>query len=59
MVFSLLQRKALKGASFKTKNQLRDAIEAFIRRHNEHAKPLSMAQARSHKDVSFEILLNY
>jgi transposase len=39
IVFSLLQRKALKGASFKTKNQLRDAIEAFIRRHNERAKP--------------------
>jgi transposase len=39
IVFSLLQRKALKGASFKTKNQLHDAIEAFIRRHNEHAKP--------------------
>jgi transposase len=39
IVFSLLQRKALKGASFKSKNQLRDAIEAFIRRHNEHAKP--------------------
>jgi hypothetical protein len=34
-----LQRKALNGASFKNKDQLRDAIEAFIRRHNEHAKP--------------------
>src|SRR5450432_1454177 len=39
IVFSLLQRKALKGASFKTKDQLHHAIEAFIRRHNEHAKP--------------------
>ena len=39
IVFSLLQRKALKGASFKNKNQLRDAIEAFIQRHNERAKP--------------------
>jgi transposase len=39
IVFSLLQRKALNGASFKSKNQLRDAIEAFIRRHNERAKP--------------------
>jgi hypothetical protein len=38
-VFSLLQRKALSGASFKNKDQLRDAIEAFINRHNEHAKP--------------------
>lgn len=39
IVFSLLQRKALSGASFKNKDQLRDAIEAFIRRHNEQAKP--------------------
>jgi transposase len=39
IVFSLLQRKALSGASFKNKDQLRDAIEAFIKKHNEHAKP--------------------
>ena len=39
IVFSLLQRKALSGASFKNKDQLRDAIEAFILRHNERAKP--------------------
>jgi transposase len=39
IVFSLLQRKTLNGASFKPKDQLRDAIEAFIRNHNERAKP--------------------
>lgn len=39
IVFSLLQRKTLRGASFKTKDQLREAIEAFIKKHNEHAKP--------------------
>ena len=39
IVFSLLQRKALSGGSFKSKDQLRDAIEAFIKRHNERAKP--------------------
>lgn len=39
IVFSLLQRKALTGASFQSKDQLRAAIEAFIRRHNERAKP--------------------
>ena len=39
IVFSLLQRKALRGASFKTKDQLREAIEAFLKRHNERAKP--------------------
>ena len=39
IVFSLLQRKTINGGSFKTKDQLREAIEAFFRRHNEHAKP--------------------
>ena len=39
IVFSLLQRKTLNGASFQTKDQLRDAIEAFIGKHNERAKP--------------------
>lgn len=39
IVFSLLQRKTLNGGSFKSKDQLREAIEAFIRKHNEHAKP--------------------
>jgi transposase len=39
IVFSLLQRKTLSGASFQSKNQLREAIEGFIRNHNAHAKP--------------------
>ena len=39
IVFSLLQRKTLSGANFENKDQLREAIEAFIKRHNEHAKP--------------------
>jgi transposase len=39
IVFSLLQRKTLNGGSFKSKDQLREAIEAFFRRHNAHAKP--------------------
>ena len=39
IVFSLLQRKTLSGASFRTKSELREAIEAFIERHNEKAKP--------------------
>jgi transposase len=30
IVFSLLQREALNGASFKSKDQLRDAIEAGL-----------------------------
>ena len=39
IVFSLLQRKTLNGGNFKSKDQLREAIEAFFRRHNERAKP--------------------
>ena len=39
IVFSLLQRKALNGASFKSKDELSAAIAAFIKRHNERAKP--------------------
>jgi transposase len=44
IVFSLLQRKTLSGASFKTKDQLREAIEAFIQKHNERAKPFRWRQ---------------
>ena len=42
IVFSMLQRKALTaltGASFASKQQLCDAIEAYIRSHNARAKP--------------------
>lgn len=39
IVFSLLARKTLRGASFKNKDQLRDAIAAFVQNHNAHAKP--------------------
>jgi len=37
--FSLLTRKTLRGASFKSKDQLREAIEAFVQQHNEKPKP--------------------
>ncbi|MDR9900966.1 IS630 family transposase [Aetokthonos hydrillicola Thurmond2011] len=37
--FGLLTRKALRGASFSSKEQLRAAIEAFVARTNEHPKP--------------------
>ena len=39
IVFSMLQRKALTGASFSSKQQLCDAIEAYFGRHNARAKP--------------------
>jgi transposase len=39
IVFSLLQRKPTQGAGFKAKDRLRDAIEGFIHKRNECAKP--------------------
>jgi hypothetical protein len=39
IVFGLRQRKTLNGGSFKSKNELAHAIAAFLRQHNEHAKP--------------------
>ena len=37
--FGLLTRKALRGASFSSKDQLRAAIEAFVARTNSNPKP--------------------
>lgn len=37
--FGLLTRKALRGASFASKDQLRTAIEAFVAKTNQHPKP--------------------
>ena len=39
IVFSLLQRKTLNGASFKTKDQLREAIEALYQKAQRACKP--------------------
>jgi transposase len=37
--FGLLTRKALRGASFASKDQLRSAIESFVTKTNQHPKP--------------------
>lgn len=37
--FGLLTRKALRGASFASKDDLRSVIEAFVARTNQHPKP--------------------
>ncbi len=37
--FGLLTRKALRGASFAYKDQLRSAIESFVAKTNQHPKP--------------------
>lgn len=37
--FSILTRRALQGASFTSPEQLREAIDRFVRVHNRHAAP--------------------
>jgi len=37
--FGIFSRKALRGASFKNVDELRQAIEAFIAAYTPHAKP--------------------
>ncbi|MBE7526798.1 MAG: IS630 family transposase [Burkholderiales bacterium] len=37
--FGILSRKTLKGASFSNVTELKEAIEAFITRHNQNAQP--------------------
>ena len=39
--FSILSRATLKGASFTSPRQVRDAIDAFVEIHNENAKPFN------------------
>ncbi len=39
--FSILSRRALKGASFTSPRQLREAIDHFVKAHNETAAPFS------------------
>ena len=39
IVFRLLQPKTLHGGNLKSQDQLREAIEAFLRKHDERARP--------------------
>ncbi len=39
ILFGILSRKTLRGASFKSKEDLRCSIEAFIKKHNKNAEP--------------------
>ena len=44
--FSILSRRALKGASFTSPRQVRDAIDAFIDVHNDNAAPFDWRKQR-------------
>ena len=46
--FSILSRSALRGASFTSARQLREAIDAFVKVYNEHAGPFEWTKAVVH-----------
>jgi len=47
--FSMLSRATLKGASFTSPRQLRDAIDAFVRAHNQHPEPFNWVSTTIHQ----------
>jgi transposase len=46
--FSILARSTLRGASFTSVRQLRDAIDAFIEAYNQHGAPFLWSKATVH-----------
>jgi transposase len=46
--FSILSRSALRGASFTSARQLRDAIDAFVKVYNQNATPFEWTKAVVH-----------
>ena len=46
--FSILSRAALRGASFTSPRQLRDAIDAFVQSYNQNATPFEWTKAVVH-----------
>ncbi len=46
--FSILSRSALRGASFTSPRQLRDGIDRFVKKYNEHATPFEWSKAIVH-----------
>jgi transposase len=47
--FSILSRRTLKGASFTSPRQVRDAIDQFIQAYNENAAPFEWRKAQVHQ----------
>jgi transposase len=46
--FSILNRSALRGASFTSPRQLRDGIDRFVKKYNEHATPFEWSKTIVH-----------
>jgi transposase len=47
--FSILWRQSLRGASFQSPRQVRQAIDAFIAAYNEHAAPFEWRKTQVHQ----------
>ena len=47
--FSILQGQSLTGASFTSVEQLKEHINAFIERYNQHAEPFVWTKAQVHQ----------
>ena len=47
--FSILQGQSLTGASFTSLEQLKEHIDAFIERYNQHAEPFVWTKAQVHQ----------
>ena len=46
--FSILSRAALRGASFRSVRELREAIDAFIKAYNQTAAPFEWTKVKVH-----------
>ena len=46
--FSILERQALRGASFTSSQQIREAIDRFVEAYNEIAAPFEWMAAKVH-----------
>jgi transposase len=56
--FSILSRSALRGASFTSPRELREAIDRFVRAYNAHAAPFEWTKAVIHPSKPQEIYSN-
>jgi transposase len=56
--FSLLSRYALSGASFTDTTQVREAIDAFIRAHNQQAAPFEWTKSVVYQKIPKKLVSN-
>jgi len=56
--FSILSRNALKGASFTSPQQVRDAIDKFVKAHNQKAAPFEWTKSVVHQKRPKKYVMN-